>query len=270
MDMQQVYIDNEHKDFDELSEQAKLAITQDWNKKKKKLGENGTCVTGSTLRTNEIDLDKLSESGRHKLAARMGPTRGEWDRSEFASSSVNGGSVTHSHKSSQVGFGDVTSGPQTQRAPAVSALRTRGQRVPRNLGGGPFASGFRPIPKPPAATSAFVPATTTGIGGFVPGPKAPTGISGFPPAPKAPTATGGLVPATTTGVSGFVPGPKAPSAISATTTVVRDPSVNQGKATTALSPKVVNDASQLGTGSLEQTNEQFKELIDEMAALQQV
>lgn len=110
----------------------------------------------------------------------------------------------------------------------------------------PTAAGaFAPVPKPPAATSAFAPATTTGIGGFV-------------PSFKATTATGG-----------FVTGSKAPTAISATTTVFRDPTANPGQTTSALSPKIAKDASQLGTGSSVQTEEEFKELIDEMVALQQ-
>ncbi|KLO80572.1 Uncharacterized protein LW93_2911 [Fusarium fujikuroi] len=121
------------------------------------------------------------------------------------------------------------------------------------LAGGPVtapkaptaAGAFAPVPKPPVGTSAFAPATTTGIGGFV-------------PSFKATTATGG-----------FVTGSKAPTAISATTTVVRDPTANPGQTTTALSPKIAKDVSQLGTGSSVQTEEEFKELIDEMVALQQ-
>ncbi|KAF5606309.1 uncharacterized protein FSUBG_6142 [Fusarium subglutinans] len=266
--------------LEELSERRRRSIQEHLGS----ISEAGTARTGSSLRTADIDLDRLSEHGRHILAARMNMTRNDWDKSEFLASTVNGGSVTHSHKASQVGFGNLRSSPQTQRAPAVPALTTRVQKVPRNLGGGPLAGGFAPaskaptatgafVPatKPPSATSAFAPASTTRIGGFapstykpiatgafVPPPTAPTGISSFVAPPKAPTATGGPVP-----------GSRAPTVISATTTVVRDPSVNQGLTTTIPSPKRVRDASQLGTGSLAQTEEQFRELIDEMAALQQ-
>ncbi|KAF5986965.1 hypothetical protein FBULB1_2171 [Fusarium bulbicola] len=205
----------------------------------------GTARTGSSLRTADIDLDRLSEHGRHLLAAKMNMTRKDWDKSEFLASTVDGGSVTHSHKASQVGFDNLRSSRRTQRAPEVPALATRVQRVPRNLGGGPLAGGFVPASKAPTATSPFAPATSTRIGGFA-------------PSTKKPTATGGSVPSS-----------KAPTVISATTTVVRDPSVNQGITTTLPSPKRVRDASQLGTGSLAQTEEQFRELIDEMAALQQ-
>ncbi|RBQ77539.1 hypothetical protein FVER14953_21736 [Fusarium verticillioides] len=199
----------------------------------------------------------------------MKQTRDEWDRSEFSASTVDGGSVAHSHKTSQVGFSNLTSRRQNQRAPAVSALTTRGQRATRSLGGGSITGGFAPASR--AHTAAGALPATTGIGSFVPGPKAPTatgvfapvptaptGVSGFPPAPKAPTKTGG-----------FGPVPKAPSVISATTTVIRDPTANPGQTTTPASLEVNKDASQLGTGSSEQTEEQFKELIDEMAALQQ-
>ncbi|KAF5688722.1 hypothetical protein FCIRC_1732 [Fusarium circinatum] len=246
--------------FNEVSKDQKRYVRQ--YMKGGNLSDAGTARTGSSLRTAEIDLDRLSEHGRHILAARMNMTRNDWDKSEFLASTVNGGSVTHSHKASQVGFGNLRSSPQTQRAPAVPALATRVQRVPRNLGGSPLAGGFAPASKPPTATSAFAPATTTRVGGFassfVPAPSAPTGISSFVATPRAPTATGGSVPSS-----------KAPTVISATTTVVRDPSVNQGLTTTLPSPKRVRDASQLGTGSLAQTEEQFRELIDEMAALQQ-
>ncbi|KAF5638971.1 uncharacterized protein FTJAE_5042 [Fusarium tjaetaba] len=314
--------------------------------------EAGTARAGSSLRTTQVNLSDLSEDRKHILAARMKQTRDEWDRSEFSASTVDGGSVTQSHKASQVGFSSLTSRRQNQRAPAVPALTARGQRATRSLGGGSLAGGFVPVlkthtasgalpapkshattgpfvsattgiggsvpgPKAPtgisyfphvtkaptatgafipvsktaAANSAFVPATTTGIGGFMPSPKAPTatgafapvptahtGVSGFPPAPRAPTMTGGFgyipsafAPKAPTTTGGYGPIPKAPSVISATTTVLRDPSVSPGQTTTAPSLKIVKDAdaSQLGTGSSEQTEEQFKELIDEMAALQQ-
>ncbi|KAF5530885.1 hypothetical protein FNAPI_13443 [Fusarium napiforme] len=288
--------------------------------------EARTARTGISLRTTQVNLSDLSEDRKHILAARMKQTRDEWDRSEFSASTVDGGSVAQSHKASQVGFGNLASRRQNQRAPAVPALTARGQRATRSLGGGSLAGGFvpalkthtasgaLPAPKSHATTGPFVSATT-GIGGSVPGPKAPTGISHFPHVTKAPTATGAFipasktaaansafVPATTTGIGGFMPGPgaptttggfgyipsafapkaptttsgygpipKAPSVISATTTVLRDPSVSPGQTTTPPSLKIVKDAdaSQLGTGSSEQTEEQFKELIDEMAALQQ-
>ncbi|KAF5555138.1 hypothetical protein FMEXI_1658 [Fusarium mexicanum] len=262
---------NVGKPLEELSERRRRSIEEHLGS----ITEAGTARTGSSLRTADIDLDRLSEHGRHILAARMNMTRNDWDKSEFSASTVAGGSVTHSHKASQVGFGNLRSSPQTQLAPAVPELATRVQRVPRNVGGGPLAGGFAPAskaptatgafvpaPKPPTATSAFAPATTTRVGGFassfVPAPTAPTGISSFAATPRAPTATGNSTP-----------GSKAPTVISATTTVVRDPSVNQGITTTLPSPKRVRDASQLGTGSLAQTEEQFRELIDEMAALQQ-
>ncbi|KAG9494778.1 hypothetical protein J7337_013917 [Fusarium musae] len=266
--------------------------------------EPGTARTGGSLRTTQVNLSDLSEDRKHILAARMKQTRDEWDRSEYSANTlgtVDGGSVAHSHKTSQVGFGNLANRRQGQRAPAVPALTTRGQRATRSLGSGRSltstrgrgeetnidtpgsitggfapasrahtAAGALPAPKSPAAAGPFVPATT-GIGSFVPGPKAPTatgvfapvptaptGVSGFPPAPKAPTKTGG-----------FRPVPKALSVISATTTVIRDPTANPGQTTTPPSLKVDKDASQLGTGSSEQTEEQFKELIDEMAALQQ-
>ncbi|SCO58649.1 uncharacterized protein FFMR_15805 [Fusarium fujikuroi] len=257
--------------FKQVPEEHKQEIQQYIADGKITPSEAGTSRTSSTLRTTEVDLSHLSESRRQKLAERMYQTRDEWDRSEFSASTVDGGSVARSHKASQVGFGDLRSAPQTRRAPTAPALTTRGQRAPRNLGSIPLAGGFvpapkepavtgafAPVPKPPAATSAFVPATTTGIGGFEPSFKATTAAGAFVPPPKAPTTTGGSVP-----------GSKAPTAISATTTVVRDPTVNPGRTTTALSPKVAKDASQLGTGSSEQTEEEFKELIDEMVALQQ-
>ncbi|RBR01910.1 hypothetical protein FVER53263_20910 [Fusarium verticillioides] len=226
--------------------------------------EAGTARTGSSLRTTQVNLSDLSEDRKHILAARMKQTRDEWDRSEYSASTVEGGSVAHSHKTSQVGFGNLANRRQGQRAPAVPALTTRGQRATRSLGSGSITGGFAPAsrahtaagalpaPKSPAAAGPFVPATT-GIGSFVPGPKAPTatgvfapvptapiGVSGFPPAPKAPTKTGG-----------FGPVPKAPSVISATTTVIRDPTANPGQTTTPPSLKVDKDASQLGIGSSE-------------------
>ncbi|KLO90114.1 uncharacterized protein Y057_8469 [Fusarium fujikuroi] len=231
------YIDTRGIPFKQVPEEHKQEIQQYIADGKITPSEAGTSRTSSTLRTTEVDLSHLSESRRQKLAERMYQTRDEWDRSEFSASTVDGGSVARSHKASQVGFGDLRSAPQTRRAPTAPALTTRGQRAPRNLGSSPLAGGFVPAPKEPAATTA--------AGAFV-------------PPPKAPTTTGGSVP-----------GSKAPTAISATTTVVRDPTVNPGRTTTALSPKVAKDASQLGTGSSEQTEEEFKELIDEMVALQQ-
>ncbi|CVL07197.1 uncharacterized protein FMAN_15320 [Fusarium mangiferae] len=266
------YIDTRGIPFTQVPEEHKQEIQQYIADGKITPSEAGTSRTSSTLRTTEVDLSHLSESRRQKLAERMYQTRDEWDRSEFSASTVDGGSVARSHKASQVGFGDLRSAPQTRRAPAAPAMTIRGQRAPRNLGSSPLADGFvpapkaptatgasAPVPKPPAATSAFLPATATGIGGFVPSFKATTATGGaFVSAPKAPTMTGGSIP-----------GSKAPTAISATTTVVRDPTVNPGRTTTALSPKIAKDASRLGTGSSEQTEEEFKELIDEMVALQQ-
>ncbi|KAF5716313.1 hypothetical protein FGLOB1_2593 [Fusarium globosum] len=258
MDNRGRFIDTRGKPFEQVREESGQNIQQYIDDGRITSSEARTSRTGSTLRTTEVDLSLLSESRRHKLAARMYQTRDEWDRSEFSASTVDGGSVARSHKASQVGFSDLRSAPQTRSAPAAPALTTRGQRAPRNLGNSPLAGGsvpapkaptaagaFAPVPKPPAATSAFAPATTTGIGGFVPSFK-PT------------TATGG-----------FVTGSKAPTAISATTTVVRDPTANPGQTTTALSPKIAKDVSQLGTGSSVQTEEEFKELIDEMVAPQQ-
>ncbi|RBR22221.1 hypothetical protein FVER53590_25858 [Fusarium verticillioides] len=221
--------------------------------------EPGTARTGGSLRTTQVNLSDLIEDRKHILAARMKQTRDEWDRSEFSASTVDGGSVAHSHKTSQVGFSNLTSRRQNQRAPAVSALTTRGQRATRSLGGGSITGGFAPASRAHTAAGALpAPKSPTATGVFAPVPTAPTGVSGFPPAPKAPTKTGG-----------FGPVPKAPSVISATTTVIRDPTAYPGQTTTPPSLKVDKDASQLGTGSSEQTEEQFKELIDEMAALQQ-
>ncbi|KAF5585368.1 hypothetical protein FPANT_7535 [Fusarium pseudoanthophilum] len=364
------------KPYEELQDNEATTIKQYMNDGNVTSGnvtpsEARTARTGISLRTTQVNLSDLSEDRKHILAARMKQTRDEWDRSEFSASTVDGGSVAHSHKASQVGFSSLANRRQGQRTPAVPALTARGQRATRSLGGGrswtstrewrqetnidtlgslaggfvpalkahtaagalpalkspaatgpfvpattgiggsvpgpkaptgishlphvtkaPTATGaFIPASKTAAANSAFVPATTTGIGGFMPGPKAPTatgafapvptahtGVSGFPPAPRAPTTTGGFgyipsafAPKAPTTTGGYGPIPKAPSVISATTTVLRDPSVSPGQSTTAPSLKIVKDAdaSQLGTGSSEQTEEQFKELIDEMAALQQ-
>ncbi|KAF5651911.1 hypothetical protein F25303_3812 [Fusarium sp. NRRL 25303] len=255
------FIDTRGIPFKQVPEEHKQEIQQYIADGKITPSEAGTSRTSSTLRTTEVDLSHLSENRRQKLAERMYQTRDEWDRSEFSASTVDGGSVARSHKASQVGFGDLRSAPQTGRAPAAPALTTRGQRAPRNLGSSK------------SSTSTFEKRQDTDIdalgplaGGFVPAPKATTA-----PVPKPPAATGAFVPApkapTTTGDS--VPGSKAPTTISATTTVVRDPTVSPGRITTALSPKIAKDASRLGTGSSEQTEEEFKELIDEMVALQQ-
>ncbi|KAF5675734.1 hypothetical protein FDENT_9655 [Fusarium denticulatum] len=269
--------------YSDVSDKEKGRIKQYMDDGNVTSSDAGTARTGGSLRTTQVNLSNLSEDRKHILAARMKQTRDEWDRSEYSASTVDGGSVAHSHKASQVGFSNPASRRQNQCPPAALALTTRGQRATRSLGGGSITGGFAPAPKAHTATSAFKPATT-GIGGFVTGSKAPTGISGFPPVPNAPTATGAFAPVPTapTGVSGFPSAPKAPtttggfgpvpkasSAISATTMVIRDPTVNPGQTTTPPSLQAVKDASQLGTGSSEQTEEQFKELIDEMAALQQ-
>ncbi|KAF5682105.1 hypothetical protein FDENT_7802 [Fusarium denticulatum] len=243
--------------YSEVSDKEKGRIKQYMNDGNITSSDAGTARTGGSLRTTQVNLSDLSEDRKHILAARMKQTRDEWDRSEYSASTVDGGSVAHSHKASQVGFSNLTSHRQNQRAPAVPALTTRGQRATRSLGGGSITGGLAPASRAHTAAGPFVPATT-GIGSFVPGPKAPTATGVFPPAPKAPTTTGG-----------YGPVPKAPSVISATTTVIRDPTANPGQTTTPPSLKLDKDASQLGTGSSEQTEEQFKELIDEMAALQQ-